>query len=221
MDERISKVENIKSYLNFGKVIKSMYNFKEIISFLGKKEFFNIIVYNKELQKALKIDIEDYKKVSGKYKIGKKDGIGKVYKINTNILIFEGEYLNKEKNGKGKEYYDNGKLKFEGEYLNGERNGNGKEYYDNGKLKFEGEYLKGKKWNGKGYNINGYNEFEIINGNGKGKEYYDNDILKFEGEYLNRERNGKGKEYYENDKLKFEGEYLNGERNGKIKFRIE
>ena len=38
------------------------------------------------------------------------------------FLIFEGEYLNGERNGKGKEYYKNGKLKFDGEYLNGERN---------------------------------------------------------------------------------------------------
>ena len=39
--------------------------------------------------------------------------------------MFEGEYLNGQRNGKGKEYYSNGKLKFEGEYLNGERlNGN-------------------------------------------------------------------------------------------------
>ena len=45
-----------------------------------------------------------------------------------------------ERNGKGKEYYDNGKLEFEGEYLNGERNGKGKEYYYDGKIKFEGEY---------------------------------------------------------------------------------
>ena len=37
-------------------------------------------------------------------------------------LIFEGEYLNGERNGKGKEYYYNGNLEFEGEYLNGERN---------------------------------------------------------------------------------------------------
>ena len=50
---------------------------------------------------------------------------------------------------------------FEGEYLNGDRNGKGKEYYDNGKLKFEGEYLNGKIWNGKGYNIKGILEFEI------------------------------------------------------------
>ena len=34
------------------------------------------------------------------------------------MLKFEGEYLNGEKNGKGKEYHDNGKLKYEGEYLN-------------------------------------------------------------------------------------------------------
>jgi len=53
--------------------------------------------------------------------------------------MFEGEYKNGEKNGKGKEYNDNGKLKFEGEYKNGKRwNGKGKEYYGNGKLEFEG-----------------------------------------------------------------------------------
>ena len=39
------------------------------------------------------------------------------------------EYLNGERNGKGKEFSKNGKLKFEGEYFNGERNGKGKEYY--------------------------------------------------------------------------------------------
>ena len=30
---------------------------------------------------------------------------------------------------------------FEGEYLNGERNGKGKEYYSNGEVRFEGEYI--------------------------------------------------------------------------------
>ena len=69
----------------------------------------------------------------------------KEYSLNGK-LIFEGEYLNGERNGKGKEYnYLNGKLEFEGEYLNGERNGKGKEYIRNGKLEFEGEYLNGNK----------------------------------------------------------------------------
>ena len=35
--------------------------------------------------------------------------------------------------------------KFEGEYVNGEKNGKGKKYNDNGKIKFEGEYLNEKK----------------------------------------------------------------------------
>ena len=65
-------------------------------------------------------------------------------------LTFEGEYLNGEKNGIGKEYsIFNDKLVFEGEYLNGEKNGIGKEYDGNGKVTFEGEYLNGKR-NGKG-----------------------------------------------------------------------
>ena len=64
-------------------------------------------------------------------------------------LIFEGEYLNGERNGKGEEYiwfdYDSSKFIFEGQYLNGKRNGKGKEYYYEFKLKFEGEYVGGKK----------------------------------------------------------------------------
>ena len=40
---------------------------------------------------------------------------------------------------------------FECECLNGERNGKGKLYYDNDKLKFEGKYINGRIWNGKGY----------------------------------------------------------------------
>ena len=65
-------------------------------------------------------------------------------------LIFEGEYYNDKRNGKGKDYYENSKgyeeLIFEGEYYNSKRIGKGKEYYLNGKLKFEGEYLNSKIW---------------------------------------------------------------------------
>ena len=66
-------------------------------------------------------------------------------------LIFEGEYLNGKRNGKGREY-NNGFLNFEGTYLNGERNGNEIEYNYINKSKFEGEYLNSKKY-GKRKNI--------------------------------------------------------------------
>ena len=79
------------------------------------------------------------------YEIKKGYGKGKEYDYLGN-LVFEGEYLNGERNGKGKEYHIiNGNLVFEGEYLNGKRNGKGKEYDYIGLLVFEGEYLNGKK----------------------------------------------------------------------------
>ena len=67
-------------------------------------------------------------------------------------MKFDGEYLNGKKNGKGKEYDFNGKLKFEGEYLYGFRL-KGK-YYLNERLEYEGEYLFDKKYNEKGYDEN-------------------------------------------------------------------
>ena len=125
--------------------------------------------------------------------------------------------------------------------MDGERNGKGKEYDYNNKLRFEGEYLNNKRWNGKGYNKYGQLVFELKNGcgqvkecyeeglefegeylngnkNGKGKEcVLDTNLVIFEGEYLNGEKNGKGKEYYGDDILKYEGEYKNGKLNGKGK----
>ena len=120
----------------------------------------------------------------GEYLNGKKWN-GKGYDKKGNI-IFE----LKKGNGKRKKYNE-----FEGEYINGEINGKGKEYYYEDKLKFEGEYLNRKRWNGIYYNINNIKEYEIKNGNCTMKEYNYEGILEFEGEYLNGERNGKGKEY--------------------------
>ena len=42
----------------------------------------------------------------------------KVREYNDIHLVFEGEYLNGEKNGKGKTYYKDCKISFEGEFLN-------------------------------------------------------------------------------------------------------
>ena len=87
-----------------------------------------LIKYNKNLKNILGININDYKKYSGRYIIYETKKKGKEYYSNycKKIQIFEGEYLNGERNGKGKEFYDDGILKFEGEYLKGKRNGKGK-----------------------------------------------------------------------------------------------
>ena len=110
----------------------------------------------------------------------------KCYDIKGNII-----YELKNGNGYVKEYdiYNN-KLIYEGNYLNGEKNGEGKKYlYENGNLIFEGEYLNGKKWNGKGYDKNSNILYELKDGKGYIKEYKWNNHLIFEGQNLNT--NGK------------------------------
>ena len=78
----------------------------------------------------------------GEYSNGLRQGKGKEY--SNYVLRYEGEYLNGKKHGKGKEYDYMGILNCEGDYLYGEKSGFIKEYYCNGKLFFEGQYLNGK-----------------------------------------------------------------------------
>ena len=196
--------------------VKSSYFPKTLFSFMNEKTKLKIVKYNKAMQNNLNINLANYKIFSGK-NIVYDNGKIKEYDSYDYELLFEGEYLNKKRNGKGKEYNSYGDLEFEGEYLNGKRNGKGKEFYDSEILKFEGEYLDGKRWNGKGYDMDNNVVYELKNGNGFIKEYNpDTGDIIFEGEYSNGIRNGKGKEYYRGE-LIYEGEYLNGERNGKGK----
>ena len=104
----------------------SSYFIKLIFIYIDEKQKLKIVKCNKNLQKNIDINIINYKYFTGKYIIYQSKRIGKEYIGKDNILVYEGEYLNGERNGKGKEYYDNGRLRFEGEYLNGKRNGKGK-----------------------------------------------------------------------------------------------
>ena len=215
--------------------IKSPYILQIILSYLKEKQNLSLINYNRELQKKLSIKIEDYMKASGKIKIIEKNGKGKEYSLDSNIIRFEGEYSNRKRTRLGKEFDNNGKLEFEGNYWNGKRHGKGKEYhyiyYDfsgGSGDKYEEMFFNGQESDDKEkenyyfYDVVKVFEGEYLNGkrNGKGKEYssrYRNyGYLIFEGDYLNGKRHGKGKEY-EYGNLIFEGEYLNGERNGKGK----
>ena len=149
-----------------------------------------------------------------------KDGKGHIKEyadMSDERLIYDGDYLNGFRNGKGKEYNTSNRLmKFDGEFYNGVRHGKGKAYDRYEKLKYEGEFFYGKKWNVKGYKPDGETlVYELKNGKGFIKQYYNSgDKIKYECEYSNGELNGKGKEYYDdyNNNLKFEGEFLNGKK---------
>ena len=78
---------------NFGNInhIKSYYIMKKTFDLLSKNIYLDMIKYNKALQTKMQIQLDDYKKEGNKYKIGEKNGYGKEYKLNTNILLFKGE----------------------------------------------------------------------------------------------------------------------------------
>ena len=222
--------------------IKSSFILKKIFKNLNNKKKYNTIVYNKKLQKILGLDLIDFRRFSGKYKI-EENGKTKIYNSYNNELIFRGYYLNGKRNGYGEEYNDNGDLLFSGEYLddkrwkgtekiyneygkkifeyqldNGVINGELKEYDEyNGELLFEGNYINGNR-NGKGKEYKSFpkekSDYNYYHSSSKYKL-----ITIFDGEYLNGERK-EGKEYNYEKKLIYEGEYLNGKKMEKEKFMM-
>ena len=195
--------------------ILSEYFIRNMFFYIYNKRQLKLVRYNKKLQQILHVNLDHFKIYSDKYILYKGVGLWKEYTSSDDRLIYEGEYLDGQRNGFGKEYDKKGKIIFEGEYINGKRwDGTFKTYYDNGNILFDCEYVKGKI-NGVGYDINKNIVNFISDGKMTMKEYDEVGELIYEGEYLNFKKNGLGKQYYF-DKLIFEGEYLNGKRwNGK------
>ena len=182
------------------KNIKSTYFIKKLFNYVDEKQKLKIVKCNKDLQNNIDISIINYKYFSERYIIYESNVIGREYNSYSDKLIYEGEYLNGKRNGKGKEYDNYFGTIYEGEYLNGKRNGKGKEYHRTGEIIFEGEYFDNKRWIGTGY-VEGKKIYTLSNDtNGKGQEFNDFGTLIFEGEYLEGKRNGKGKEYDYNGK---------------------
>ena len=123
---------------------KSQYFVRIIFSYIYELKKLEIVKYNKRMQKKLDINILNYRQFSGSYIIYESKNKGKEYEVGKNLLIYEGEFLNGKRNGKGIEYEYLTKsqlfYKFEGEYLNGKRKGQGKLFDNNGILVTEGEY---------------------------------------------------------------------------------
>ena len=105
------------------KNIKASYFIQKIFTFIDEAQKLKLVKYNKSIQKDINISIINYKHFKRRYIIYESNGFGKEYLGYDDILIFEGEYKNGERNGKGKEYDCFGYLIYEGEYLNGKKMG--------------------------------------------------------------------------------------------------
>ena len=132
-------------------------------------------------------------------------------KDNKNIGIFIKKIIdiieNYKKNGKGRDYYENGKIKYEGNFLDDKyEDMEAKFYNENGDL-YIGEFKKGIK-NGNGIIYSIKYEGKFLNGEyTNGKLYYDNGDY-YIGPFKNGKKEGKGVEYYKNNKLKYKGNFV-------------
>ena len=84
--------------------ISSKYFIKIIFDYIYESKKLELIKYNKSLQNILSISFYNYKLFSRKYIIYAENNIGKEYDSLDNKLLFEGEHLNKKRNGNGKIY---------------------------------------------------------------------------------------------------------------------
>ena len=81
--------------------IKSLYIIKGIFLFLNEKQKLNMIIYNKQLQKLLGVDITDYKKIKSKINSIKSPGILKIVfsfldeKQKLNMIMYNKKLQNK------------------------------------------------------------------------------------------------------------------------------
>ena len=86
--------------------IKSRYILNIIFSSINDERKLLLVKYNNKIKDRLNIDLINYKFLSGKYFIGKRNGKGKEYNRYNDELIFEGNYIDGKRNGYGKEYYE-------------------------------------------------------------------------------------------------------------------
>ena len=148
----------------------------------------------------------------GDYKDKLRSGKGKFSFQNGDT--YQGEWFMDDINGSGKMIYSNGDV-YSGTFRNGLKNGNGIMNYTIGDM-YEGEWVDGTKEGMGIYNyVNGntYNgRWSKNNRSGNGVMMYSNGD-KYDGLWLNDERNGQGTIFYKNGD-KYDGLWLNDERNG-------
>lgn len=135
----------------------------------------------------------------GKMKDGKLNGKGKIIDKCSKKVLYEGDFQNNKKHGKGKEYL--GDIIFEGDFKNNKREGYGKLFYRRGRsfnIYFEGLWKNNER-------------------NGNGVEYY---LLKssstsipknfYKGEWKHNKKDGKGKIFSAKGTLIYNGNFKNG-----------
>lgn len=149
---------------------------------------------------------------SGILKEGVRDGVGKLEWSNGDV--YEGDFKNGLRHGKGTMVELNGKRKYEGTWVLSQKEGKGVEMFSNGD-KYTGDF-SGDRFHGQGELITkgGHYTGSFKNGlrDGFGIMQFRTNC-RYEGFWCKGRMEGKGL-YIWADARKYEGEWLNGERTG-------
>jgi ankyrin repeat protein len=150
---------------------------------------------------------EQFENLNGKYEVEFVDGV-----------IYQGDWKDNNKHGKGKEIHPNGD-KYEGIWENDKlKDGKVKKTYDDGNI-YEGDWKDDKRHgNGRFVYIDGNfyeGDYKDDNKHGNGKYTWNNGDI-YEGDWKDDERHGKGTLTYADGDV-YEGDWKDGERHGKGK----
>ena len=126
----------------------------------------------------------------------KREGEGKTFWKNSNVVQAKGKYVNNLLEGFGEYFREDGSKLYEGTWTLGNYNGKGKFLSSNGNVFYDGQFSDGRM-------------------EGFGKMYYENtNILRYVGFLKGNKPNGKGESYSSDGKLIYEGEHKDGMREG-------
>ena len=144
-----------------------------------------------------------------------------------------GDLIHGVPNGRGEEYWINGKIKIDGYFKKGVIDGEVLIYYSDGTKYYEGETLCGYKhgfgieFTSKG-NKKYIGIFKLDQRHGRGILYFKSGKVKYEGFWKDGKIFGLGKEFHSNGQIRYSGMFKNGgphgdvciilDENGKVQF---
>ena len=221
----IQKNSNLDSKNYYADFIKPIFDFFSNYSKNAEKTInINESTYKNSKKEGGKIIYEDGQYYIGEEKNGKRNGKGILYSKD-GIILYEGDWLEDQKNGKGKFFMKNTGAYLLGEFKNGKAEGKGKIINKDGIVVLEGYFIN-NKFNGKGiqHYDNGKLKYEgdfvnfLYEGEGK---FYEDGILSYKGQFKKGFPNGKGIKYFPDGDVHYEGDFIDGklEGNGKLIYK--
>ena len=145
----------------------------------------------------------------GNFRLGERHGQGTLFSIKRSWISghYTGEFKDGFKNGKGRQYHQDGSLKYDGTWRHDLKEGVFTVYYPTTTTRlYEGPFDPKAQPGGVRYK----GEFSDDNRHGLGQSFFPNGSVEFDGEWRNGNRHGRGRSFFPNRSLRFEGEWFFG-----------